>query len=173
MKRQPIGVDDYKEIVDKDLYFVDKTLLVKEIIDDSSKVVLIARPRRFGKTLNMSVLRHFFEKTKGDTSYRFKEYKIWQQGDEYIKEQGKYPVITLTFKNVKMSNWNINLALIKDVISSEFIRHSYILKSNAIEGKNKEIFENIYNGKAETKDYINSLELLSKALYNYHNILLS
>ena len=168
MKRQPIGVDDFKEIVENDLYFVDKSLLIKEIIDDSSKVVLIARPRRFGKTLNMSLLRYYFEKTEEDTSFLFKEFKIWQQGEAYIKEQGKYPVITLTFKNVKMSDWNINLALIKNAISSEFIRHSYILKSNAIEGKEKETFEKIYNGKAQTEDYINSLELLSKALYGYH-----
>jgi len=169
MKRQPIGIDDFKKIIENDLYFVDKSLLIKEVIDDSSEVVLIARPRRFGKTLNMSMLRHYFEKTEEDTSYLFKEYKIWQQGDEYTNEQGKYPVITLTFKNVKMSDWNINLALIKSAISSEFIRHSYILKSNAIEGKDKETFEKIYNGKAETEDYINSIELLSKALYNYHN----
>jgi len=168
MKRQPIGVDDFKEIVESDLYFIDKSLFIKEVIDDSSKVVLIARPRRFGKTLNMSLLRYYFEKTEVDTSYLFKEYKIWKQGDVYTNEQGKYPVITLTFKNVKMSDWNINLALIKSAISSEFIRHSYILKSNTIEGKNKETFEKIYNGKAKTEDYINSLELLSKALYNFH-----
>jgi hypothetical protein len=85
-----------------------------------------------------------------------------------INEQGKYPVITLTFKNVKMSNWDINLDLIKNAISSEFIRHSYILESNAIKGKDKETFEKIYYGKAETGDYINSLELLSKALFDYH-----
>ena len=168
MKRQPIGVDDFKEIVENNLYFVDKSLLIKEIIDDSSKVVLIARPRRFGKTLNMSLLRYYFEKTEEDTSYLFKEYKIWQQGNAYTGEQGKYPVITLTFKNVKMSDWSINLSLIKSAISSEFIRHSYILKSNAIEGHDKETFEKIYNGKGETGAYINSLELLSKALYNYH-----
>lgn len=168
MKRQPIGVDDFKKIIDNNLYFVDKSLFIKEIIDDSSEVVLIARPRRFGKTLNMSLLRYYFENTEEDMSYLFKEYKIWQQGEAYINEQGKYPVITLTFKNVKMSNWDINLDLIKNTISSEFIRHSYILESNAIKGKDKETFEKIYNGKAETGDYINSLELLSKALYNYH-----
>lgn len=132
MKRQPVGVDDFKEIVDKDLCFVDKSLFIKEVLDDSSKVVLIARPRRFGKTLNMSLLRCFLEKSEEDTSYLFKKYKIWGQGNIYTNEQGKYPVITLTFKNVKMSNWNINRALIENVISSEFIRHSYILKSNAI-----------------------------------------
>jgi len=151
MKRQPIGVDDFKEIVENNLYFVDKSLLIKEIIDDSSKVVLIARPRRFGKTLNMSLLRYYFEKTKEDTSYLFKEYKIWQQGDAYTSEQGKYPVITLTFKNVKMSDWNINLALIKNAITSEFIRHSYILKSNAIEGKDKETFERYIMAKRKLK----------------------
>lgn len=76
-------------------------------------MVLIARPRRFGKTLNMSLLRYYFEKTEEDTSFLFKEYKIWQQGEAYIREQRKYPVITLTFKNVKMGNWDINLALLK------------------------------------------------------------
>lgn len=164
MKWQPIGVDDFRKIVENNFYFVDKSLLIKEIIDDSSEVVLITRPRRFGKTLNMSLLRYFFEKSEEDTSFLFKEYKIWQQGEEYIKEQGKYPVITLTFKNVKMSDWNVSLSLIKNAISSEFIRHSYILESDAIKGKDKHSFEKIYYGKAE----IYSLELLSKVLYNYH-----
>ena len=168
MKRQPIGVDDFKNIIDDNLYFVDKSLFIKEIIDDSSKVVLIVRPRRFGKTLNVSLLRYYFEKSQEDLSYLFKEYNIWQQGEEYRKEQGKYPVITLTFKDVKMDDWDTNLALIKDIISTEFIRHSYILESNVVIGRDKETFERIFNGKGETKDYIKSLELLSRSLYNYH-----
>ncbi|MDQ2087986.1 AAA family ATPase [Herbivorax sp. ANBcel31] len=168
MKRQPVGVDDFKKIIKEDLYFVDKTLFIKEIIDDGSEIILISRPRRFGKTLNMSLLKYYFEKSEKDNSYMFKSYKIWAQGEEYTKEQGKYPVITLTFKNVKTSSWDINLGLIKKAIQGEFNRHLYLEKSKEITESEKKEFKKICFAEGSVEDYINSLELLSKMLYKHH-----
>ncbi|MDQ2087043.1 AAA family ATPase [Herbivorax sp. ANBcel31] len=168
MKRQPVGVDNFADIIEEDLYFVDKTLFIKEIIDDSSKIILIARPRRFGKTLNMSLLNYYFEKSEKDNSYMFKKYKIWSQGEEYTKEQGKYPVITLTFKNVKTSSWDINLGLIKKAIQGEFNRHLYLEKSKEITESEKKEFKKICFAEGSVEDYTNSLELLSKMLYKHH-----
>jgi len=168
MKRQPIGVDDFKDLVDNDLYFVDKTLFIKEIIDDSSKVILIARPRRFGKTLNMSLLKYYFEITKEDISYLYKNYKIWQQGEKYLKEYNKYPVINLTFKGVKTNSWDTNLDLIKINIKNEFQRHSYLLDSDKLTLEQKSDIRQLASGNGTAGAYIKSMELLSKALYIYH-----
>ncbi|TYQ16369.1 UNVERIFIED_CONTAM: PD-(D/E)XK nuclease superfamily protein [Acetivibrio alkalicellulosi] len=168
MKRQPVGVDDFENIIEQDLYFVDKTLFIKEIIDDSSKIILIARPRRFGKTLNMSLLNYYFEKSKKDNSYMFKEYKIWAQGEEYRKEQGKYPVITLTFKDVKTSKWSLNFALIKNIIQVEFNRHLYLMDSKEVTLADRELFKKIALDKAQDEHYIKSVEILSRMLYEHH-----
>lgn len=168
MKRQPIGVDDFKHIIDNNLFFVDKTLFIKEIIDDSSQVVLITRPRRFGKTLNMSLLRYYFEISDEDTSYMFTQYKIWNQGEFYRNEQGKYPVINITFKGVKTNNWETNFDLITLNIKSEFQRHLYLLDSDKLDSSHKRDIEKILMDEARVSDYIKSLELLSKVLYLHH-----
>lgn len=169
MKRQPIGVDDFGKITDNNLFFIDKTLFIKEIIDDSSEVVLIARPRRFGKTLNMSILKYYFEKTDEDTSYMFKKYEIWNQGQIYRDEQGKYPVINITFKGVKTNDWKTNYDLIKKNIKSQFQRHSYLLNSENVGFSEKKDIEKILFDKGSAGDYIKSLELLSKVLYLHYN----
>lgn len=168
MKRQPIGVDDFKHIVDNDLFFVDKTLFIKDIIDNGSQVILITRPRRFGKTLNMSLLRYFFEITDSDTSYLFKEYRIWAQGEEYKQEQGKYPVINITFKGIKTNSWETNFDLIKKNIKSEFQKHDYLLASDALSVSEKKDIETILMDEGGISDYIKSLEILSKFLYIHH-----
>lgn len=168
MKRQPIGVDDFKDLIDNDLYFVDKTLFIKEIVDDSSKVILISRPRRFGKTLNVSLLRYYFEKSKVDRSYLYKDYKIWGQGDKYLNEFNKYPVINLTFKGVKTNSWEVNFDLIKINIKNEFQNHSYLMDSDKLTVEQRKDIKDIASGNGTTGDYIKSLELLSKALYLYY-----
>lgn len=168
MKRQPIGVDDFKHIIDNNLFFVDKTLFIKEIIDDSSQVVMITRPSRFGKTLNMSLLRYYFEINDEDTSYMFNQYKIWNQGESYRNEQGKYPVINITFKGVKTNNWETNFDLITLNIKSEFQRHLYLLDSDKLDLSHKRDIEKILMDEARVSDYIKSLELLSKVLYLHH-----
>ncbi len=169
MKRLPIGVDDYKHIVDNDLYFVDKTLFIKEVIDDGSQVILITRPRRFGKTLNMSLLKYFFGKSTTDNSYMFKNCHIWQQGERYRKEQGKYPIISLTFKNAKYYDWETSYRSICSTISTEVIRHKYILENNVLEGSDKNTFANMFEGSANKADYGRALEITSLALFKYYN----
>ena len=169
MKRQPIGIDDYKHIIDNDLYFVDKTLFIKEIIDDGAMVTLITRPRRFGKTLNMSLLKYYFEKVEEDNSYLFKDYKVWQQGEKYRNEFAKYPVITLTLKSAKYFNWEDNYDMIKNNIASEYRRHDYVLKSNKLSAFEKETYDNICKKKCLNADYGKSLEFLSEMLYKHYN----
>ena len=99
-KPLPIGISDFKRAV-SEYYYVDKTLLIKEFLDTKPQVILFTRPRRFGKTLNMDMLRVYFEKNEEDTSIYFRDKKIWAYGKEYCDYQGKYPVIYVTFKDVK------------------------------------------------------------------------
>ena len=99
-KPLPIGISDYRMAV-SEYYYVDKTLLIKDLLDYHPLVSLFTRPRRFGKTLNMDMLRVFFEKTEEDTSKYFRGTRIWKAGNKYRREQGRYPVIFLTFKDVK------------------------------------------------------------------------
>ena len=102
----PIGISEFTEIIDTKCYYSDKTLFIKRFLDTAAKVILFARPRRFGKTLNMTMMRTFFEKPRDgkDTSHYFKNLKIWQAGERYTSEQGKRPVIYLTLKDIKFNN---------------------------------------------------------------------
>ena len=100
LKAIPIGKEDFKEIIDDNCYFIDKTLLIRDIIDSGAKVSIFTRPRRFGKTLNMSILRRYFEKTEQDNSYLFEGLKISQAGEKYLSHLGQYPVIFLSLKDV-------------------------------------------------------------------------
>lgn len=101
-----VGNTSYKEIT-QHCYYVDKTLLIRDLIDDHSTVTLFTRPRRFGKTLAMDMLKTFFEKSDEDTSVYFRDKKIWRCGEKYRFMQGRYPVVTITFKDVKFTNWEI------------------------------------------------------------------
>lgn len=107
-KPLPVGVSDFKK-VSSDYYYVDKTLLIRDFLERRPGVSLYTRPRRFGKTLNMDMLRTFFEKTDDDTSIYFKDKKIWACGEKYREYQGKYPVIFLSFKDVKCLSWEETL----------------------------------------------------------------
>ena len=120
-KKLPIGSSNFKEIIEKDYYFVDKSLLLKEIIDLGAKVTIIPRPRRFGKTLNLNMIRTFFENPKKNNFNHFKHLKIWQAGEEYQKECGKYPVIYLSFKDSKDRSWENCYEGIVSLISSPSI----------------------------------------------------
>ena len=129
-KPLPIGVSDFKEAVSH-YYYVDKTDLIKDILDDLPKVSLFTRPRRFGKTLTMDMLRVFFEKSDEDTSRYFADKRIWAYGEKYTSYQGKYPVIYLSFKDVKFDTWEDTFAKIKSLFQTEFIRHKEIIGENA------------------------------------------
>ena len=134
-KRIPIGFEDLKEIIDKNLYYVDKTGMIAEMLDNPAKVNLFTRPRRFGKTLNLSMIRRFFEKEidcEGnlvDNGYLFKDLKISACGDKYLSHQGQYPVISLSLKSAKQPDYGMAYEALKNVIRNEYIRHYYVLES--------------------------------------------
>lgn len=168
-KPLPIGISDYKRAV-SEYYYVDKTLLIKEFLDRKTLVTLFTRPRRFGKTLNMDMLRVYFEKTKEDTSVYFKDKAIWKMGKEYTKHQGKYPVIFLTFKDVKFDSWKTTLEKIKGLLQEEFGRHIELLDSEKLETYEKDYFKAILSGEAAEVDLASSLENLSRMLYKHYEI---
>ena len=114
MRKVPIGVVDYKKLIEEGYAYVDKTLLIQEIIDRGTELALIPRPRRFGKTLSMSMLKYFFEKTDRDNSYLFSPYKIWQT--KYREVQGQYPVVFFTLKGVKQETWELAYEKLKVLI---------------------------------------------------------
>ena len=164
----PIGLSDFKKLIENDYYFIDKSLFIKEIIDNSSEVILLPRPRRFGKTLNLSMLRYFYEKTETDCRDIFKNLKIWEQGAEYTSRQGIYPTIFLTFKDIKSLDWADCFQLLKMTIAHEFKRHSYLLDDDSLENWDRQTFQNIIYLEAEKGDYLQSLLFLSRLLERYH-----
>lgn len=126
MKKLPIGISDYKKVKEDGYYYVDKTLLVRELLDTAGEVILMPRPRRFGKTLNLSMLKYFFEHTAIKHDYLFHDTAIWQ--DESAKKlQGFYPVVFLSFKDVKENTWDHAYARMTLAITREFERYAYIL----------------------------------------------
>lgn len=163
----PIGISDYVR-AQSEYYYVDKTLLIKEFLDQKPLVSLFTRPRRFGKTLNMDMLRVFFEISETDTSIYFKDKAIWKCGEAYTKHQGKYPVIFLTFKDVKFDSWEITLDKIRGLLQAEFGRHSLLMESEKIAGYEKDYFTRIIDGSATEVDLASALENLSKMLTEHH-----
>lgn len=166
-KRLPIGISDYVR-AQSEYYYVDKTLLIKEFLDQRPLVSLFTRPRRFGKTLNMDMLRVFFEISDEDTSIYFKDKAIWKCGEAYRLHQGKYPVIFLTFKDVKFSSWDATIDKIRSLLQAEFGRHQEILESERIAKYEKEYFARILDGSATEVDLTSALEKLSKMLAEHH-----
>lgn len=128
----PLGTSDFAKIIDDKFYYTDKSLFIKDFLDSKSEVTLFTRPRRFGKTLNMSMLKTFFEKPLDgkDTSHYFKNLKIWQAGEKYRAEQGKRPVIYLTFKDIKTLDFGQALSKIRMAVFSELDRHGEIFESD-------------------------------------------
>ena len=166
-KALPIGLSDYIR-AQSEYYYVDKTLLIKEFLDKKPLVSLFTRPRRFGKTLNMDMLRVFFEINSVDTSIYFKDKAIWKCGKEYIKHQGKYPVIFLTFKDVKFDSWEATLDKIRGLLQAEFGRHLEILKSDKLADYEKAYFLRMLDGNVNEVELTASLENLSKMLFKYY-----
>jgi hypothetical protein len=174
-KKVAQGIDNFKELMDNNSYFVDKSLLIKDILDRDDKIILITRPRRFGKTMNMSMLKYFFEKPECrkanfeevDTAYLFEDLKIWSAGDKYREHLGKYPLIFLTLKNAKQNNWNDTFENLKQTIAKEYKRHKYILNSDVLDENEKENYIQIMNSRARDIDYTNILFELSEYLKRY------
>ena len=164
----PIGLSDYKDMV-QNYYYIDKTLMIKDIIDTLPKVSLFTRPRRFGKTLNMDMLKVFFEKAKEDNSIYFKDKKIWSCGKKYQDYQGKYPVIFLTFKDVKFDSYDEAINKIKSLIQDEYLRHYDLLKNN-LNIVDKIYYQKILDNTVSIVELSSSLEKLSKYLYDVTNV---
>ncbi|SEA95153.1 Predicted AAA-ATPase [Pseudobutyrivibrio sp. ACV-2] len=162
-KTLPVGISDFVR-AQSEYYYVDKTLLIKEILDRKALVSLFTRPRRFGKTLNMDMLRVFFEISDEDTSSYFVDKLIWNCGEEYRKHQGKYPVIFLTFKDVKYDSWNATFAKISELVQEEFGRHLELRNSDKLAEYEKEYFDKILSGRADEVELSSSLQKLSKML---------
>lgn len=167
-KPLPIGVSDFKSAT-TNYYYVDKTLLIRDFLNAIPMVSLFTRPRRFGKTLNMDMLRVFFEKTPEDTSIYFKDKYIWQCGDYYTKHQGQYPVIFLSFKDVKCSSWQETFQKISKLISLEFMRHSELESSSVLSSYEKEQYHRFASENINEVDCQMGLQLLSLLLHKHYD----
>ncbi len=176
----PLGKDNFKELMEDDCYYVDKTLLIKELLNNKSKVVLFTRPRRFGKTLNLSMLKCFFEKPEGrkieanigieeakDYSYLFAGLNIAKESEAML-HQGQYPVVNFSFKKVKAEEFAQAYENLKKEISKEYIKHKYILDVVSLEEFEREKYFNIINLKASESDYTDAIKDLCKYLYWYY-----
>lgn len=164
----PIGESDFKKLVDN-YYYVDKTMMIKEFIDAKPKVSLFTRPRRFGKTLTMSMLQTFFEISDVDQSKYFKDKKIWSCGEKYRKECGKYPVIFVTFKDIKFPTWEKTYTAIREIIANEFLRHEVLLTSDKCNQYEKDYFRRVVNGSISEVSMTRALLELSRMLNKHYN----
>ncbi len=164
----PVGISDFR-LASTEYYYIDKTMMIKDFIDERPMVSLFTRPRRFGKTLNMDMLRTFFEKTNEDTSIYFKDKMIWSCGQKYRDYQGQYPVIYVTFKDIKCETWEATYDLIYKTIRNEFERHSELLESSALSSYSKDYIRKVLDGKASENDMMMSLSMLTQMLDEYYS----
>ncbi|MCL6586111.1 MAG: ATP-binding protein [Anoxybacillus sp.] len=167
MKKIPIGVSDFKKLIEENFFFVDKSLLIKEIIEDGAEVILFTRPRRFGKTLNMSMLKYFFAKTEQNNDRLFHQLQICQE-PHIMKKQGTYPVIFITLKDEKhrqFAHFKKSFALL---MSEIYKQHLYLLESTQLLPSEKTYIQQIINKETDEIELQKSLFLLSSYLYKYH-----
>lgn len=173
-KKISIGMEDLKEIISKNGYYVDKTEMIKKLLDSNTKVTLFTRPRRFGKTLNQSMVRRFFEDERNeygeeiDNRWIFDDLLIGRSGEEYLRHQQKYPVINLSMKSGKQPEFGLACAMLKKEIVREFERHSYVVDSGKLTQSEKESFERILRTEDDMQLYSDALKLLAACLEKYH-----
>jgi hypothetical protein len=165
----PIGVSSYC-LASSEYYYIDKTMMIRDFIDERPMVTLFTRPRRFGKTLNMDMLRTYFEKSDKDTSVYFRDKKIWDCGQKYRDYQGKYPVIFLSFKDVKFNTWEETFAAIRDLFAKEVQRHKELRVSDKCDEYSKKIYEKLADGKVSEVELSSALLDLSKMLHKHYGI---
>ena len=168
-KKIPIGISDYKLLVSEDYYYVDKTDFIRQIVEEGSLITLLPRPRRFGKTLNLSTLRYFFEKTEGNVYRPLFNGKSIEQWKDFDKYQGKYPVILITLKDCKADTFEEMLPLLAQELQAEFIRHDY-LREQIRQADYLDQFVRLQNRKATLDEMTGSLKLLSELLTAYWGI---
>ena len=162
----PIGVSDYRK-ASSSYYYIDKTLMIRDFLDEVPMVSLFTRPRRFGKTLNMDMLRTFFEKTAEDTSRYFTDKKIWGCGKSYRDHQGRYPVVFLSFKDVKRTSWQETCDLIAKLINMEYRRHAEL---DTVSNPDRDFYQRMISGQASGNELMLSLMMLTKMLHEFHGI---
>ena len=165
----PIGIEDFKRLIDDEYYFVDKTLMIKELIESYTTIGLFTRPRRFGKTLNMSMIQYFFERTNESNAYLFDGLKI-SEYPECMKYQGQYPVISVSLKSMKQGTFEEAFDVFKDIIRAEILRHKSILLNNpTIEKTDLEKLTRFIELKADKSDYNTSIGFISALLASAYN----
>ena len=165
-KKLPIGISDYKLLVSEDYYYVDKTDFIRQVIEEGSLITLFPRPRRFGKTLNLSTLRYFFEKTEGNVYRPLFKGKSIEQWKDFDKYQGQYPVIFITLKDCKGETFEEVLLMLAGEIKSEYIRHDY-LQEHIRQEDNLDLFIRLQNRKATPDELAGSMRLLADLLTDY------
>lgn len=172
LKPLPIGIDNFEKMIAGDYYYVDKTWLIKELWDYKGEVNLFTRPRRFGKTLNMSMLQCFFEDTVQEeenhrNQHLFDGLRIMESGERYTQQMGKYPVIRLSLKSGKQSTFSSAYFKLCEELQREYHRHRYVLEK--LDGIKNKRFQEIMDGTASQDVYSGSLKFLSELLYEYHH----
>ena len=172
-KPLPIGIDNFEKLVTRGYYFIDKTMLIKELLDKKGDVNLFTRPRRFGKTLNISMLQYFFEDARNDdgerqdNSYLFEGLKIMDAGEQYLSHMGQYPVINMTLKGGKQADYETAFLMLRRQITDEYYRHMYILKDESL-SEQKEKYLAIMRGQVAANEYNDALKFLSQCLEKYY-----
>ena len=165
-KPLPIGVESFEELLTKGYYFVDKTLFIRALLNMKGKVNLFTRPRRFGKTLNMSMLRYFFEMNE-DNRALFEGTKIMSAGEEYLKWMGQFPVISLSLKSMKQPTFELSLEMLKQAVAEEYGRHWKLVESDPnLSDAKRERYLRIRDWKGTEADYASALKFLSECLYD-------
>lgn len=172
-KPLPVGIDNFEKLVTRGYYYLDKTWFMKELLDKKGDVNLFTRPRRFGKTLNMSMLQYFFEDMrtdsgeKKDNTYLFENMRIMEAGEEYLTHMGRYPVISLTLKDAKQPDFELAYEAIKWQIADEYARHQYILQDARLSAE-RDQYMDIRMRRADRSAYNNSIKFLSQCLEIYY-----
>lgn len=167
-KELNLGYSDFKNIIENDNYFVDKSLFIKEVIKAEKTVLLLSRPRRFGKTLNLSMLKYYFEINQPENEKLFTELNIWKTENDIKEKRGKYPVIYLSFKDAKDDLWENCYRQIIAEISDVFDRCNFLLTADVLTENEKEVFNEIVTGKADEVKYQRSIKKLSEYLQRYY-----
>ena len=164
-----LGQSDFRALRIRKNYYIDKTMYIKDIIDNDSSVILVTRPRRFGKTLNMSMLRYNFDCSQKDNKELFEGLKIMEQGEEYTSKLGYYPCIYLTLKDISEVNYQNMILNLKTAVSDMYLEHIYLLDSDKIYPFEKEQIKDILSYKEDEIVLRNSIKTLSKYLNRYYN----
>lgn len=164
-KPLPIGVEDFKRLVERDYYFVDKTFMIKDLLDKNSMVSLFTRPRRFGKTLNMSMIQRFFEKTEESNAHLFEGLNISRAGQKYMQHQGQYPVISVSLKSMKQNTYELAYETFKDIVKDEFRRHrAFIYRANVLDKEEQRRYDAFLDIDASDSAYNKAIGFLSVCL---------